>query len=213
VTHLLQWYNLIFELPAALAAILLVLSTVRIGHGSTHHSGTPTGGHAPPLSAHQVPGAVTHPGHAAATHGSNWRSAPLTAVAGFFGLFWGIAGFMFNTVIIGLAVPATALILESLGVACIAGLIAARGGAELFARVMPPDQTFDVSHEGLYGLTAEAVFEVTADAGRLLVYDEHGTLHDELCRAAHAGETIAKGAHVRIIDKDKEGHLLVEEVF
>ncbi len=225
MNHLLQWYNLIYELPALLAAILLTLSSVRVGHGSAHH-----GGHAQ-ISHHTLPahhaaahnihgGAQMHHGEPpakgrqpfAAAH-PTWRSAPVTALVGFFALFWGIGGYICNTIIIGTAVATIPLIAQSAVVALVVGLVAARGGAELLAKMMPRDETYDVSKEGLYGLTGEVVYEVTGLAGRVHIYDDHGTLHDETCRAAQQGAIIGKGCRARIVDKDQEGHLLVEEVF
>ena len=63
-TMLLQWHYLIFLLPMGAAALLLLLSALRIGHHSghgghgMHHAvGAPTGGHAP---AHAAPSAAAH---------------------------------------------------------------------------------------------------------------------------------------------------------
>lgn len=73
-TMLLQWHYLIFVLPMGVAALLLLLSSLRLGHHGGH------GGH----GAHHAHGPVAHghaPGHAAPHAGAQARGTHSHAVA------------------------------------------------------------------------------------------------------------------------------------
>jgi hypothetical protein len=79
------------------------------------------------------------------------------------------------------------------------------------SRLLPRAETKVISRKALFGLTGRVLFTVTENGGRIRVYDEHNTMHDEACRVPAGQPAIPKGRHARIVDVDAEGHLLVEE--
>jgi membrane protein implicated in regulation of membrane protease activity len=285
---LLEWEYLIYLLPCGLAAFLLLLSTLRLGHHGGHghggghgamgghahvgapahagmsgahgaHSGAPahtghTAGHSGPAAhAGHGHGTSTHGNHDAATdhadgadqrthpavrarmgkvevvrHGPNKENltittnfvlhilgvnrAPLLMLIEAFFLVWGMAGFWANQSLLHNANPSLREMLPSLAIALGAGVIGARIAAEVIGRAMPPDESLVVSRNGLFGMTGTVAFPVSATAGRIHIYDEFGTLHDEMCRVASDHPPIEKGHKVLVVDMDTQGRLLVEEI-
>ena len=242
-TLLLHWHYLIFLVPFGLAAALLLLSSLKLGHRhGTHtahaHSGAHANvGHGPAVHAqsghapaHASTGTQGHPAPAhgrhhiakAARHGEGGNvllallgvgRAPLPMVIQAFFLVWGLSGCLTIQILLG-DTPAPDLLrmLPVMGVAAGCGLVGARVAAELIARLMPQEETCVVSREGLYGLKGSVAFPVTETAGRIIVYDDFGSLHDETCRVTPGHPTIERGRQVMVMDRDASGYLLVEEV-
>ena len=223
----LQWHYLIFLLPFGIAVLLLLLSSVRVGghHGRAHaHAGGGmrahgNGGHAP-RHGH----AVRH-GHAAkgSRQGETgplgmllgtlgFRKAPLPIVLSSFFLVWGFSGTWGNQLLLHTSRPTLGQILPSIAVALLGAMIGGRFAAELIARILPPDETSVVSQDALFGLTGRIAFPVSETSGRIRVYDEFGTLHDESCRVAPDHPPIEKGRTALIVDRDPKGRLIVEEM-
>jgi membrane protein implicated in regulation of membrane protease activity len=229
-----EWHYLVFVLPFAMGAFLLLLSGLKIGgggHHAGHHMGpVHTSTH---LSAggHHAGSAITHaPAGRAGRTTEGARSAggptplsitllllgvgraPLPTVAEFFLICYGIAGFWANTVLLRSVHPGLLALLPSFAVAMVGGIVGSRFAAEVVGRLMPRDETSVVSNDALYGLTGRVVYAVGEANGRVHLYDEFGTLHDETCRIAPGRPTIAKGQTVRIVDRDAaSGNLIVEE--
>lgn len=279
-TTLLQWQYMIYLLPLGISALLLLLSSLKLGHRGGHgphlHGHASVGTHTHAVSApashshvgaapHAPAGATPH-GPANATgggaragthtqtgairqaapggghpkiharlgkvevnrHGPNRENvtistqfilqltgadrAPLTMILELFCLVWGLCGYWANQYTLHTSHPTFGQMLPSLAIALGGGIIGARLGAEVIARIMPPDESQDVSRDGLFGLTGRIAFPVSAAAGRIHIYDEHGTLHDENCRVAPGHEEIARGRTALVVDMDPQGFLLVEEV-
>ncbi len=269
---LLEWQYMIFLLHCFIAAFLLLLSSLRLGHRGGHHgvhghavvhghSGAPAAhtahsagagaahghGHATHAQgpsdhatghdsqAHPAPHAHHHPTLRArigkvevSRDGPNKENitistnfvlhiigadrAPLLMILEAFCLVWGIAGYWANQFLLHADNPTFAQMAPSLAIAFGGGVIGARMAAEIIVRAMPQDETQIVSREGLFGLTGKIAFPVSATTGRIHIYDEHGTLHDELCRVAPDHPTIEKGHRALVVDMDAQGHLIVEEV-
>ena len=238
IATLLQWHYLIFLLPAGVSALLLLLSSVRMGHHgghaqSGHHSAGhgPGHPHAPASGAHPHATGAARPGHATGKHAENGARrqvsssaglllrlmgvgrAPLPMVLEAFFLAWGFCGFFANEILIpaGTA-PGLIAMAPSLGAALAGGAIGARFASELISRLMPPEETLAVSRDGLFGMTGKIAFPVSVTAGRIHIYDSFGTLHDEGCRVAGGHPPIGKGRNAMVIDIDLQGNLIVEEV-
>jgi membrane protein implicated in regulation of membrane protease activity len=265
-SKLLQWYNLIFWLPMAVAALLLLVTSLRPGHHGGHHGGHGAhGGHAPahappaghahapvapghghsPAAGHpSAPGShppahargTNHPTHPPAqnTHDGNDknsaqrpnvtvttnfvghfngpRRAPLMLVLEAFLLLWGIFGLWASQRMLHGDSPTPGQVLPVLGIALVGGVVGARIAAWFIARLLPPDETLIVSHDGLFGMTGMVAFPVSREAGRIHIYDQYGTLHDEMCRTAPDHAPIAKGRRAMVMDVDTQGNLIVEEV-
>ncbi|HZP84037.1 MAG TPA: hypothetical protein VFB21_20520 [Chthonomonadaceae bacterium] len=138
--------------------------------------------------------------------------APLSVVMEMLFLAWGFCGYWANQLLLRTETPSLAEMTPSLAAALVGGIIGARGGAELFARLMPQEHTTALSRESLLGATGRVIFPVSASSGRVRIYDEHGNLHDERCRIAPGHLPIAKGRRVLVVDMDAQGRLIVEEV-
>lgn len=246
---LLSWYYIVFWLPMLASALLILLSSLRLGHhhGVRHSGPGHAGGHMR-VAAHSGAGhgqhgagGIRHHTVAAARHAGAGRAAknneaaqitashhygqdnsflgmlgagkaPLPIVLQSFFLFWGFFGFWADRLFIQGPDAAAYRALPSLGIALVAGVLGARGTAELVARILPTDETAVMSREGLFGLTGEITFPVTETAGRIFVYDEYGTLHDESCRVASGHPAIEKGHKAIVLDCDQKGHLIVKEI-
>ncbi len=259
VAKLLEWEYLIFLLPCGVAALLLLLSSLRLGHHGGHghigghgHLGThgPFGVHAH-AGAHGMHGAQSGATHAGGpAHGQNTHShpavrarvgkvevvrhgpnkenvtittnfvlhilgidrAPLLMILEAFCLVWGVTGFWANRMLLHSANPTPREMLPSLAIALGVGIIGARVAAEIIARLLPQEESLVVSRDGLFGMAGTVAFPVSATAGRIHVYDEFGTLHDEMCRVASDHPTIEKGHKALVVDMDAQGRLIVEEI-
>jgi hypothetical protein len=241
--YLLHWHYMIFLLPMGLAALFLLLSSLRIGRpGHRGHHGpriTSAGRHSNggQHRAHGTSGSAHPRGHhglKVGRHNSGPKpsgnktlsATPMTLVLSLIGadraplplaiemycLSWGIVGFWANRLLLPAdSVPSLLSMLPSLTMALVGGIAGARIGSELAFRLMPRDETTAISRHALYGLTGTVVFPATETAGRIHVYDEFGSLHDESCRIANGHTAIAKGRRAIIVDMDNTGRLIVEE--
>ncbi len=238
--ELLQWHYLIFLLPMGVAALLLLLSSLRLGHHGGHgghHAHTPV--HGGTHAAHG--GQAARPAPAAARTGTagsaNSRNgtnaterpnvtvtnhlvlnltganrAPLILIAEAFLLIWGGCGLLAHQIMAHGAEPSSRQLWMLVSIALVGGLVGARVAASLIGRFMPQEETLIVSRNELIGLTGTVVYPVSQTAGRLHIYDTFGTLHDEMCRLAPGQSEIAKGRSAMVLDMDTQGHLLVEEM-
>ncbi|HEX5322144.1 MAG TPA: hypothetical protein VFW40_00055 [Capsulimonadaceae bacterium] len=193
--------------------------------GGVHRGGIPSHQHSTAVAHHSADAgsakeaqgaqnALVHTGHTPANVVLGLigaQRAPLPIVLQSFFLIWGFCGFWANRVLIHTPDPSVLQVLPSLGIALVAGAFGARATAELVARVLPPDETAVLSREGLFGLTGKVTFPVTQTSGRIFVYDEYGTLHDESCRVAAGHPPIEKGNSAIVIDVDEKGYLIVKE--
>ena len=139
------------------------------------------------------------------------KRAPLTMVVEAFLLAWGLCGYWANHLLLHSVAPAPEKMLPSLLVALTGGLIGARVAAEVIGRMMPEDESLSVSRNGLFGLTGKVAYPVSETGGRIHIYDEFGTLHDETCRVVAGHPPIVKGRRVLVMDMDAQGQLIVEE--
>ena len=139
--------------------------------------------------------------------------APLPMVVQAFFMVWGLSGCLAIQMMLGdTPYPSLLRMLPVMGIAAGCGLVGARIAAELIARLMPQEESSIVSREGLYGLKGSVAFPVTETGGRIMVYDDFGSLHDETCRVAPGHPPIERGRKVLVMDRDTRGYLLVEEV-
>lgn len=139
--------------------------------------------------------------------------APLPMVIESFCICWGLIGCVAHSWLLPHTPdPTLAQMLPVMGIALGGGLIGARGAAELIARLMPQDESQVVSRDSLFGLSGKVAFPVSETGGRILIYDNFGTLHDESCRVAPDHLPIAKGHRAMVMDRDAQGNLIVEEI-
>ncbi len=195
------------------------------GAGGTHHHATGSAHHTPGATArHQTAGRSGKEGDStqiALAHSHTpggvllgvigAQKAPLPIVLESYFLMWGFFGFWANRIFVHTSDPNALQMLPSFGVALVAGVLGARGAAEVVSRVLPPDESAVLSREGLFGLTGKVTFPVSEAAGRIFLYDEYGTLHDESCRVVAGQPEIEKGRSAIVLDIDEKGNLIVKE--
>ncbi|HLI47336.1 MAG TPA: hypothetical protein VKV18_01415 [Chthonomonas sp.] len=128
-----------------------------------------------------------------------------------FCLMWGLLGLWARYYLVPIENPSLSQMVLPLLVAFLGGLLGMRLGVALLVRLIPKEESLDVSRNHLLGLTGTIAFTATETQGRIQVYDAYGTLHDERCRVARAGEVIPKGRTALITDIAPDGCLLVEE--
>ncbi len=235
---LLDPQNLVFLAPFAAGLLLALLSLAGGSHGSHGHAAHGHGGHsggghsggAQAAHAHAAPAhAGAHPAQAGssqsaqrgpvrapirdATSSSGSRGslfltvtgldqAPLPLLLWTFLIGWGFAGFWVRYLL-------HATVDAALPVAGIGGLLIARAAAALASRLIPPDTTSAMSREQLLGSTGHVVYPVSNAAGRVHVYDQFGTLHEETCRLETGETPIEKGCEVLLIDYDDRRRLFL----
>jgi hypothetical protein len=218
-----------------LAAFFLLLSSFRLGvrqgHRTTAQGRGPGAGHrahSGTAGRHHGTGNGRHIGGKSApkSGGKSLSVTPMTLVLALIGadraplplaielfcLSWGIVGFWANRLLLpDTEVPSLIQLIPSLSMACLGGIIGARAGSELAFRLMPREETTAISRTALFGLTGTVVFPASETAGRIHIYDDHGTLHDESCRVAPDGPPIPKGCRAIVVDVDSKGRLIVEQ--
>ena len=146
-------------------------------------------------------------------HHSATTRTPRSLLLNGFSLAWGVFGMGANQVFFPQASePGIGKFWPVLVVALFGGLAGAWAMKQFASRLMPGVQTQTVSRDALFGLTGTVLFAVSQTGGRIRVYDEFGSMHDESCRVAANVPAIAKGKRARIADRDAAGRLLVEEV-
>ena len=138
--------------------------------------------------------------------------APLMMVLEVFFLAWGFSGYLAVKSLGESAEPSPSRVLTAAGIALVGGLVGARIAAEILGRILPDEESFAVSRDELYGLTGRVTFAVSESEGRVRIYDQHGTLHDEPCRVPAGHPAIAKRSTVLVMDRDGDDNWIVEEV-
>ena len=139
--------------------------------------------------------------------------APLPIIVEAFFLVWGLSGCLLNQILLkGVASPSLLQALPVMGIAAACGLVGARVVAEMLGRLMPQEESLVVSRQELYGLKGKVAFPVSETTGRIMVYDDHGSLHDESCRVAPGHPPIERGHKAMVLDRDARGNLVVEEI-
>lgn len=232
----LEWYYLIYLLPAAVAVFVLLLSGFA-GHDGAHaHGGADV--HAD-VSFH---GAALHAhfggdhGHLHAEHGASHHDAghgdhephgsmarilgffgvgraPLTIVVGSLMIGWGLTGLAVTAALRDTFPNTLAPIPFAAVAAGFGALLTAKVFGELTARIMPGDESFAITRNDLVGLTGTAIYPVSDDLGRIHVWDRNRTLHSESARLAEPGQPIPRGTEVVVTALDPSGrYLLVRQL-
>jgi hypothetical protein len=196
------------------------------GHGHTHahalgHGHAPTAAHG---HAHQAAGGHSHASHDAQHGGRNEPSAarqllgffgvgraPITIVVGSLMLGWGFCGVVALELLRPILGSPALFVGPSALAAGAGGLLCAKVFGELAARVMPQDESYAITREGMLGLTGKVVYTVTETGGRVHIFDQFRTLHVLSARVAAGAEPVEKGTEVIVAAMDAEGRFVVVE--
>ncbi len=233
LASLLQWQTIIFLVPFGVASLLLALTAMRPRHGSGHiahaasHHAAGGGAHRAAAGAAHHTSHGHHAGTSTRTQGARGKTdnAPtppsLAHILGFdevpaivlvesFFVAWGVGGLLANQSQPGSQGGVPHSIVLSITCAAAAGTVGTLVAGQMLSRLLPRDENLAVEKNNLFGATGEVAYTVTKTGGRILVYDQYGTLHDEMCTLAEGHQPIQKGQRARISDIDSNGKFVVE---
>lgn len=210
--QLVEWWNLPFTVPFALAILYLLLTSaglVELGtetpdasvdatSGTDGDAGGGDGGHA--AYAEPVPSPGDLPGLQPEHHaGSTSRTldflglgrVPLAIVIQIFFLVWGFAGWAATLVLRPLLGAPLLFFPLALAVAAVCAIAATVLLARPLARWLPSTESHAPTKRDLAGRVGTVVFAVTPASGVIQVRDDHGNLHQVPCRLnGHSGHPV-----------------------
>lgn len=239
MNELLQWHYLIFLAPFSVAVILLVFTLIQgmdddsdgdsdaDGDGDADTDGSDSDDVGDDADADADDAEVSRGEAMGPMVGQEKRRksggfnplhllgvgrAPLMFVVETLFVFWGLFGYFANKFLLKTPTPTLAEMLPSLALGFVGGIAGARLSSEVFAKLLPDTETNVRSRHSLIGMTGKITYDVTAETGRIRIYDEHGTIHEHGCRLAPGYAPIAKGSRALVVDQDpKTNRLIVEE--
>ena len=194
---LLQWWSLIFLLPALAALLYLLL----LASGSVAADGGDVDLDADvDVDADGDVGDVHGVEHAFSSGEQPHESGSLRvlSVLGFgrvplslllisFWVLWGFIGWVGNQLFGSVIDSPAVFIWPSLALALVGAAGLTRTMAFGLARVLPTTETYAVGNRQLVGRVAEARYAITPSGGTAQLYDDYGSLHEIPCRV-QAGE-------------------------
>ena len=225
--ELLQWWNLIFLLPAVAALLYLLLLALGAlpaegDHGDVHmEPGLHVEIHGAHIEIHpgDLPDDLAHD----VSHDSDpFRGAlsligvgriPLSLVLMSFLFLWGFFGWVGNQVF-GSLLPSPALFLwPSLAVALVGAGAFTRFLAIRLGRVMPSTESYGASTRELVGRIADVRYAVTESSGTVQLYDTYGTMHEVPARVLPGEAPIPSGERVVLwrYDGDEGAYFAVQD--
>jgi membrane protein implicated in regulation of membrane protease activity len=212
---LINWWNLIFLLPFALALFYLALYTVSgITFGDSDLDAQADLDTDADLDAdgdldHDLDADhdLDHDADADSDHGAN--ESPALAVLSWLGvgkvplsimllvllLTWGAVGFVANA---ALATRGATAAWVSIPLAATSSLFITRTVVMLIARYLPLYETTARRRHALLGSTGEAIFAINDKFGMAAVRDDTGELFQVGCRVEH-DEAIPKGSTIKLV--------------
>lgn len=197
--NLLQWWNLIFLLPAVAALLYLLLMAL---------GAAPSDGHDADFDLHHDVD-VDGDGHveAGGGHGDGdpvhsvlsligIGRIPLSLVLMSFAFLWGFFGWAGN-IAFSTLFPAPALFIwPSLLLALVAATVLTRTLAAGLGRLMPATESYGAGAQELVGRMADVRYPLTESSGTVQLYDRFGSLHEVAARVLPGETAIPAGAKV-----------------
>lgn len=183
---LLNWWNLVFLLPALAALLYLLLTTVGLAPAEGHDGGLDTDGdvdgdHGP---VHDALGAI------------GVGRVPLSLVLMSFAFLWGFFGWAGNRIFGAMLGPPALFIWPSLLLALVAATVLTRFLAMRLGRLMPATESYGAASRELVGRVAAVRYPLTETSGSVQLHDSFGTLHEVPARVMPGEEVIPAGAKV-----------------
>jgi membrane protein implicated in regulation of membrane protease activity len=214
---LLEWWNLIFLLPALAALLYLAL----LATGSVSTDGdveaefdadvdadldtdaevAPTHGIEHTLGAEQD--------HADSRFGEalsflGFGRVPLSIILITFCFLWGFAGWATNTILSDALDRPAVFVIVSLAVATIVAVLGTRSLARGLARILPSTESYGSSERDLVGRLATVRDQITEHQGRAQLYDAHGTLQEVPARIKPGETEIPSRTEVLLLSYDRQ---------
>jgi membrane protein implicated in regulation of membrane protease activity len=206
--ELLQWWNLIFLLPAMAALLYLLLLALGAlpaeGHDADVDLDVDPDLHIEVHSPHTDIHPGNLPNHTPSVS-DPFRGAlsligvgrvPLSLVLMSFLFLWGFFGWLANQVF-GSVIAAPALFIwPSLVVALVGASTLTRFFAARLGRLMPATESYGASTRELVGRIADVRYALTETSGTVQLYDEYGSIHEVPARVMHGESVIPAGERV-----------------
>lgn len=186
---LLQWWNLIFVLPAFAALLYLLL----LAFGALPAEGHDL--HAEADVDHDVDHDLGDPFHGALNLIGVGR-VPLSLILMSFAFLWGFFGWIGNQLFAAVLPSPAIFVWPSLLLALIGAGVLTRLLARALGRLMPATESYGADARGLLGRVADVRYPLTEHAGSVQLYDQHGSLHEVPARVLPGEGMIAAGERV-----------------
>ena len=189
---LLNWWNLVFVLPALGALLYLPMTTVGLA---------PVEGHDVDVDVDvDVDGDL----HADGDHGILHDAlgaigvgrVPLSLVLMSFAFLWGFFGWVGNRIFGTLLATPVLFIWPSLLLALVAASVLTRFLAVRLGRLMPATESYGAGNRELVGRIGDVRYPLTETSGSVQLYDTFGTLHEVPARVMPGEAAIPAGAKV-----------------
>jgi membrane protein implicated in regulation of membrane protease activity len=188
--ELLNWWNLVFLLPALAALLYLLLTTVGLA---------PIEGHDADLDAHADIDADADGDHGLlhdAFGAIGVGRIPLSLVLMSFAFLWGFFGWVGNRLFGALLGEPALFIWPSLLLALVAAAVLTRFLATRLGRLMPATESYGAASRELVGRVADVRYALTETSGSVQLHDNFGTLHEVPARVMPGEDAIPAGAKV-----------------
>lgn len=185
--EILEWWNLIFLVPAALAVLyvlLLAVGALPFDDMGLHFDAD--AGH----GGHDLPG-----DHDLLNILGVGR-VPISVVLISFALLWGVIGWFATRAFQSIWAEPSVAFWPSLLAALVGSAGLTRVMTGLLSRLMPGTESYGAGSRELIGRLAETRYPVSATGGSVQVYDQHGSLHEVPARVLPGEAVIPAGARV-----------------
>jgi len=209
--ELLAWWNLIFLLPGIVGAMLVLLSTLGLGHG--HDAGGAVHGD---IDADHDADVHHETGADGGDHESDSSlkdalsllgvgRVPLMVLMPMLCLLYSFLGFGVNQVLSGV-LPVEVFLPISLGTALVGSFFLGGGLARIMARLLPQEESYASSYHALTGQTGKVVLLLSPTEGYAQVRDRYGNLQEVHCQSLE-GKPLWKGQSIIIANVQPEARL------
>lgn len=216
---LLEWWNLIFLLPALAALLYLaLLATGTVSSESDLDTDVDVDIDADvdadlDTDAGSVHGVEHTLGAEQDQSGSRFGEAlgflgfgrvPLSIILLTFCFLWGFAGWATNTILKGALDRPAVFVVFSLAVATTTAVVGTRSVARGLARVLPSTESYGSSERDLVGRLAKVRDPITEHQGRVQLYDAHRTLTEVPARIKPGEAEIPARTEVLLLSYDRQ---------
>jgi membrane protein implicated in regulation of membrane protease activity len=190
---LLQWWNLIFLLPAVAALLYLLLLSLGAIPAEGHDFDAGDAGH---LELH---GHLDHPDgdpfHGALSLIGVGR-IPLSLILMSFAFLWGFFGWLGTQIFATFLTTPELFVWPSLVVALVGASVFTRVLAFGLGRLMPGTESYGAEARELIGRMADVRYPLTEKTGTVQLHDQHGSIHEVPARVLPGEAAIPAGTRV-----------------
>jgi hypothetical protein len=206
--ELLQWWNLIFLLPAFAALLYLLLLALGAlpaegDHGDIHvEPGLHVEVHGAHIEIHphDLPDDFGHDSDTDPFRGAlsliGVGRIPLSLVLMSFFFLWGFFGWAANQIFSSVLPSPALFIWPSLAVALVGAGAFTRLLAVRLGRLMPSTESYGASTRELVGRIADVRYALTETSGTVQLYDQYGTMYEVSARVMPGEAPIPSGKRV-----------------